>query len=79
MKISNHYLALKPFLDQTLFGCGDVDYYFRTMDKLKFTDQFIDIIHIFLIIEKTVIYCFCLNFLNIAKTLVCQKGRTLSK
>ena len=42
MKIPNHYLVLKPFLDQTLFGCDDVDSYFRTMDKLKFNDQFVD-------------------------------------
>ena len=42
MKIPDHYLVLKPFLDQTVFSCGDVDNYFRTTDKLKFSDQFVD-------------------------------------
>lgn len=42
MKIPNHYLALKPFLDKTLFDCSDIDSYFRTAKKLKFCDMFVD-------------------------------------
>lgn len=42
MKIPNHYSALKPFLDRTLFGRDDVDDYFKKEKKLKFSSLFMD-------------------------------------
>lgn len=42
MKIPNHYLALKPFLDWTLFGRDDVNDYFKKENKLKFSSPFMD-------------------------------------
>lgn len=42
MKKPNPYLALIPIIDQTLFGIGNVDEYFKTNDKLIFSNFFIN-------------------------------------
>lgn len=42
MKRLNPYLALIPIIDQALFGFGNVEEYFKTNDKLIFSNFFIN-------------------------------------
>lgn len=42
MKTHNYYLALKPIIDQTLFGRADIDDYFNKEKKLIFSNLFIN-------------------------------------
>lgn len=42
MEIRNHYLALKPILNRTLFALDDTEHHFQNHEKLIFDNVFIN-------------------------------------